>query len=275
VSALTDPEDSPPFERSEFREADTDPPHRGAPVHVFRDDDRPTDSDELRGQSFEREERTSLLSAMADLRAEMVTDRKQLRSILGWCERIGYELGGIKTHLTSQSLRVANLEGVEPNGLRDKRVLVVEDDPVLLKLIVRVLSDLGCRVDGAGNREDAERLIAKTKYDATLIDLRIPSSDDGIQLCRWVSRMWPSTAIVVMSGHLDAPGLDSLCAARIEKPFELEHLQYVLSQATGHGAALADTIPPPPPPFPVAEVVTRPSPPVPSTARETPDAKRE
>jgi hypothetical protein len=87
--------------------------------------------------------------------------------------------------------------------------------------------------------------------------------------------MWPATAIVVMSGLMEAPGLDSLCAARICKPFELDHLQDVLSHALGHGPAIRDTERPP-------AARTEPSPPPdaydgdddPDTNAETPDAKK-
>lgn len=286
--ALGDQEDPPPNERymHAFRTAETEPPPMGAPVHVMRDEvatSRPP------GDAFEREERTSLLEVMADVRAYMVEAKRERAADRRLLERLGHELGHIKTHMTAQALRVANLEGIEPNGLRGKSVLVVEDDPVLLKLVARVLTGLGCHTECASNREDAERLVAKVRVDAALVDLRIPTSDDGIELCRWISRIWPATAVIVMSGLMEAPGLDSLRAARICKPFELEHLQRVLSEAMGHGPAIADTEPPPPP-F-ASEIDTEPSPPLdaiplaapfpgndfpqPSTGRETPEAKRE
>ncbi len=57
------------------------------------------------------------------------------------------------------------------------RVLVAEDNPVNLKVAVRMLQKLGCRVDTAGNGLEAVRMTADLPYDLVLMDLHMPEMD--------------------------------------------------------------------------------------------------
>ena len=60
---------------------------------------------------------------------------------------------------------------------KERRVLVVEDDPVVQMLLDDVLSGEGYRVDRAGNGQEALDLLVQRCPDVILLDLMMPIMD--------------------------------------------------------------------------------------------------
>lgn len=64
------------------------------------------------------------------------------------------------------------------------RLLLVDDDRLVLATLTQGLSALGWQVDGADSAEQArERLLAGPRPDLALLDVRLPG-DDGVRLAR-------------------------------------------------------------------------------------------
>ena len=60
------------------------------------------------------------------------------------------------------------------NALEGKRVLIVEDEPILAMALEDILLDLGCEVVGPASRiRDALRLAADASIDAAILDINI------------------------------------------------------------------------------------------------------
>jgi|GEM_PF-3005873 len=77
-----------------------------------------------------------------------------------------------------------NLEGFVPTDvgdqaacLRDKRVLLAEDNPVNQEMAKAMLAMLGCRVDVAVNGLEALKLFKRGGYDLILMDCMMPEMD--------------------------------------------------------------------------------------------------
>jgi CheY-like chemotaxis protein len=65
---------------------------------------------------------------------------------------------------------------------RDQRVvLVVEDNPTNLMLVVAVLERAGYTPVAAGSAEEARRVLAQTRPDLILMDVQLPGQD-GLSL---------------------------------------------------------------------------------------------
>jgi CheY-like chemotaxis protein len=64
---------------------------------------------------------------------------------------------------------------------REKRGLVVEDEPTIAKVCVRVLGAEGFEVDVAVDGESAQDRLRRNMYDLCLIDIRMPKMG-GIEL---------------------------------------------------------------------------------------------
>lgn len=81
-----------------------------------------------------------------------------------------------------------------------KRVLVVDDDPVVGKSFDRVLAPKGYAViSAAGGAEALERL-AREDYDLVYTDIRMPGLD-GIEVARQIRATRPWLPVVIVTGY--------------------------------------------------------------------------
>ncbi len=84
----------------------------------------------------------------------------------------------------------------------DQSILVVDDEPAILRALTTALTARGYRVLQAMNGQTAIEMVAINPPDAIVLDLRLPDID-GVEVCRRV-RTWSSVPIIVLS----ADGLD-------------------------------------------------------------------
>lgn len=205
-------------------------------------------------EELDLEERRTLVNELVLVRQAIQADRETHREILEQLQELrrgqeqhGREFGQLKDHMTREAL-ANQAASVEPNGLTGKRVLIVEDEISLLRMAETALRKLGCIVVGSPNRTDAEQRLADGQFDVALVDLHLPSSSEGVELCRWITRLYPSTGLVVMSGRFEQSDLDDFMVIRVEKPFSLLCLHDAIEEAIG-GPATANTDRAPAPPF--------------------------
>ena len=84
------------------------------------------------------------------------------------------------------------------------RVLVIEDNPIAIKVAQGILSGLNCQVDFVANGKTAVTAIEKNQYDLILIDIGLPDGD-GSEITRRIRLKWqgnPSTPIIGLTAHL-------------------------------------------------------------------------
>lgn len=113
-------------------------------------------------------------------------------------------------------------------------LLAVDDEPNILAALRRLFRATGWRILTAGGSEEALALLATESVDAVLSDMRMPGMD-GVQLLERVSRGWPRTARLLLTGQVD---LHSTIAAinlgrvhrHITKPWSDEELVLTLRQ---------------------------------------------
>jgi PAS domain S-box-containing protein len=84
-------------------------------------------------------------------------------------------------------------------------VLVVEDDGAIRRLVVRLLTALGYRVDEAANAADAiVRFEGGARPDLLFTDVVMAGKLDGIDLAKAVIERWPETRVILTSGFANA-----------------------------------------------------------------------
>ncbi|MDP4507211.1 response regulator transcription factor [Nonomuraea turcica] len=107
------------------------------------------------------------------------------------------------------------------------RVLVVEDDPGMSRMLIRGLRREGYAVDAAGNGEDALWSATENDYDAVVLDAMIPAPD-GFEVCRRMraaGRWAPVLMLTARNAVTDrVRGLDSGADDYLTKPFALSEL---------------------------------------------------
>ena len=106
------------------------------------------------------------------------------------------------------------------------RVLVVEDEPELLKLTARALREQGYAVDEAADGEDGLFKAQSWDYQAILLDVMLPKLD-GWQLLKAL-RKSKATPVLMLTARDQIPdrvrGLDLGADDYLVKPFELPEL---------------------------------------------------
>jgi signal transduction histidine kinase len=99
------------------------------------------------------------------------------------------------------------------------RIIVVDDDPLILSSTAAMLEDLGHVVLEAGSAARAlEMLRADAKVDFVLTDYAMPAMT-GAELAEVVRRQWPWMPVVLASGYADLRETENLPRRRLGKPF--------------------------------------------------------
>ena len=133
-------------------------------------------------------------------------------------------------------------ESPEPNEAPDehqsKHILVVDDEPVIRALLSRVLSRVGYIVDVANEGSSAWDLISQRRYDAIIVDLKMPGINGEVLYRRIheVDQLQASRVIFVTGdtvGHESRNFVADTGNALVEKPFDLLELQRLLQSMLG------------------------------------------
>ncbi|MBX7191303.1 MAG: response regulator [Sandaracinaceae bacterium] len=122
-----------------------------------------------------------------------------------------------------------------PSGRAAPRVVIVDDEPIVVRSLERILARAfpGARLRGAYNGFEAGLLVAAEQPDLVLLDVVMPGLS-GVEVCAALRAM-PSlghTRVVVVSGHLGPETRRKLSAvgadAFVPKPFSPESLLEVV-----------------------------------------------
>jgi len=117
----------------------------------------------------------------------------------------------------------------------DKIAVVVDDDPKVILLVEKALSDLGFRVMAADNGSKALELVSKERASLLITDILQPGLD-GTQLCRAIqdNPETGDTRIIVMSGvyneSLYKLQMDCQAQGFLEKPIDIPRLKALVNK---------------------------------------------
>jgi signal transduction histidine kinase len=91
-----------------------------------------------------------------------------------------------------------------PIEIDDSRILIVDDDEIIRKLLRRVLERSGFEIDEAGSGEEALRIIEAMPPDLVLLDV-VMDGIDGFQTCRKLKSMerMGEVPIIFVTGRSD------------------------------------------------------------------------
>ena len=108
------------------------------------------------------------------------------------------------------------------------RLLVVDDDSAILKLIARVLRDESYAIDVASTGEEARMLALVNEYDGIILDLQL-GDRHGFEILQELRRNGRRTPVLLYSGQSDTEsivrGLDAGADDYLVKPVSNEELR--------------------------------------------------
>jgi two-component system KDP operon response regulator KdpE len=123
------------------------------------------------------------------------------------------------------------------------RVLVVDDDPSLLRALKLGLRAGGHEVVTCANGEQGVTQTAVVSPDVVVLDLGLPDID-GVEVCRRI-RQWSEVPIIVLSAigteERKVTALDSGADDYVTKPFGMAELEARIRAALRHRQSGSDT----------------------------------
>ncbi|KUM51939.1 sigma 54-interacting transcriptional regulator [Rheinheimera sp. EpRS3] len=114
------------------------------------------------------------------------------------------------------------------------KLLLVDDDPSLLRLLTLRLEGEGYQVISADSAEAALPLLMKNSVDVVLSDLRMPGLD-GMSLFDEIAKRYPGLPVVLMTAHGSIP--EAVAATQrgvfgfLTKPLNTNELRDILQNA--------------------------------------------
>jgi DNA-binding NtrC family response regulator len=110
---------------------------------------------------------------------------------------------------------------------QNARILVIDDDENIRKVVEAILRDQGYEVDTAESGNDAIKKTEKNHYDLMLIDIRLPDME-GTELLYRVRDTTPKIRKIIVTGY---PTLQNAVSAvnkgadgYVMKPFDVDKL---------------------------------------------------
>jgi two-component system KDP operon response regulator KdpE len=121
---------------------------------------------------------------------------------------------------------------------KDPLILLIDDEPQILRALKTILGSAHFRVVSAVNGEQGIALAVTQSPDVIILDLSLPDMD-GIEVCQQI-REWSKTPIIVLSvrdGERDKVlALDKGADDYLTKPFNIEELLARIRVALRHSA---------------------------------------
>lgn len=115
-----------------------------------------------------------------------------------------------------------------------RRLLVVDDEPIVGKRLHQVFTKIGFEIETYTDSATALVAIAERPFDVVVTDLKMEGID-GIEVLKRVRRHNPATQVIIITGYASPDTADLAqqegVFAFLAKPFRLDELKQVIFRA--------------------------------------------
>ncbi len=121
--------------------------------------------------------------------------------------------------------------------MQGKTILLVEDDAIVQKIAIRLLTDLGCRILTADSGPAALEIFAKIPViDLLFTDMNMPGGMTGIELAARMRERLPDLRVLYTSGYAQQAAADRRVIEHpndswLAKPYRSKALREAVYQA--------------------------------------------
>ena len=114
------------------------------------------------------------------------------------------------------------------------RILVIDDEPVVARVVAEALRIDGNQVTTACNGEEGLRAIEQQAPDAVFLDIAMPGMD-GIEVLRRIRERHADLPVIILTGWASGRQIDEARRLGVTdilgKPVPLKHLTEALSRS--------------------------------------------
>ena len=112
-------------------------------------------------------------------------------------------------------------------------ILVVEDEPKVLELLLMYFKAKGHQTAGSDSGEGGIQLLQQHQPDVILLDVRLKGKLGGVDVLKAARQQHPKVRVIIITGFENAPESEFLqlgAFAVIKKPVRLEELESLIAQ---------------------------------------------
>jgi len=113
------------------------------------------------------------------------------------------------------------------------KILVIDDEDIVLKSCYRALTPEGHTVKTANNGAEGLSMLENEPFDIVMVDIRMPDMD-GIELLMRIKGKWPETEVIMITGYSD----DTL-RHTLANTIKLGAFDYIEKPFTPHSISLS------------------------------------
>ena len=117
----------------------------------------------------------------------------------------------------------------------NEKILVVDDDLMILEVTQKILEILGYQVKTAETGETALEMLQEESFDLLILDMIIPEAIDGTETFRRIIENNPTQAAIIVSGYAESERVNEAIRlgikSFIKKPFSKETLSLAVREA--------------------------------------------
>lgn len=111
------------------------------------------------------------------------------------------------------------------------KVLIVDDEPVIVNLLQKFLTQKGYQTITASSGEEALKRVREDSPSLVLLDVYMPGKT-GIEVLREIKQLQPDLGVIMVTAASDEgigrKALELGAFDYVSKPFDLEYLEKVL-----------------------------------------------
>jgi DNA-binding response OmpR family regulator len=108
-----------------------------------------------------------------------------------------------------------------------KKILIIDDEPDICKMVTEFLFDAGYAASFALNGPDGLAMIKRDPPSLVLLDMGMPGMD-GAEVMRLIREQFPAVPVVILTGHRDTENVRKMVGLGVSeyltKPISLETL---------------------------------------------------
>ncbi|MCD6445973.1 response regulator [Candidatus Bathyarchaeota archaeon] len=113
------------------------------------------------------------------------------------------------------------------------RILIVDDDENIRKVLTKILEDEGYLVEAVGTAKEAIKITKKKFYNLALIDIRLPDME-GVKLLTKIKDTVPKMRKIIITGYPTInnaiEAVNKGADAYILKPFNVDDVLKIISE---------------------------------------------
>jgi len=124
------------------------------------------------------------------------------------------------------------------------KILLIEDEPDLISVIVRGLAEAGMEVSAAADGNTGLEMAVKHQFDLIILDVMLPGMN-GIQVCRALRNAGNNIPVIILTALSSTEniitGLDSGADDYLVKPFKFAELEARIRSLVRRSKSIAST----------------------------------